>query len=1206
MTPPPVDSPSNDVTRLPRAVAASGGDAVTGAGLSRDVEVAGAAATNVPGADMRQAQSGSSRGGILGTNVGSGAPRSAVSAPLGVGQSFGPRYHIIRLLGAGGMGAVYQAWDDELGVAVAIKVIRPEITADPTAAEQMERRFKRELLLARQVTHKNVVRIHDLGEIDGIKYITMPYVQGASLETILRREGRLSPARALQIAKHVVAGLAAAHEVGVIHRDLKPANVMIDAEENALITDFGIARSLSAATALTKAAGIVGTLEFMAPEQARGEAVDQRADIYAFGLMFRDMLAGRRQATGENVVAELMERMQRAPAPVRAHVPEVPEPLEAIVDRCLQPNPADRFQTTRDLAKALDALDDDGWPRVGSGIHTRTRRVKWSAAAAIVVLLALAGAAVPMRNRLPWMRTKSSAAVGQPVTLAILPFRNASGDQTLDWLGASLVEMLGTDIGQSAQLHIVSSSRLQEILRDLRIAPDATFDPAALRRLADFSSAETVLWGQYLKFGNEIRLDATLEDLRRQTHLNLKAEAPTEKGLLGAVAQLAGDVRANLALAPDAIKELQASARKPSSASVQALRYFNEGLQLARQGKHADALKGFEAATREDSEFALAYSKLGQEYATLGYDDKAEQSSRHAVELSESLPPSERYVILANHAKALHDTKKAIEAYENLVKASPEDSNVHFELAGLYESSGSFDRALEHYQKVVAADPKYVDGLTAVGRVLIRQRNPQASLEYLNRGLSLSIQLENDEAKATILQAIGVAYKRLNKSDDALRYYQESLAIKRRLGQKRGMAVSLNEIAQVQLSLGKLDEALASFTEALRLRREIGDKKGIGDTLIDLGGFYQGRGQYDDALKLIKESLQIQREVGNQNYEALCLNNIGNVYLAKSQYEDALTYFDRALQLREKLKISSDIAETLHNLAETSSKTGQYEQALAYYLRAIELRRSAGDKRNVAIESHSMGTIFDYQGRYGAAVSAHEEAVKTFRELQERGFWLAAVLGGYGDALNQIGRVEDARKNLEEALRVARDLSNSVLVAQMLNFQADGFFYQGDFKSARALYEQALQVASRTTDRHLILLSKVNLAKVAVKERRPQAAIPVLKPLAEEADSRGLAYLSVECAISRGEALLIVKDYAQARQELERVLGKSEKMGLQTALAKTHYLLGTVLRLSGSPADASRHYAEARRILDAVRKEARLNELGTRADLSPIYAEPAR
>jgi tetratricopeptide (TPR) repeat protein len=420
------------------------------------------------------------------------------------------------------------------------------------------------------------------------------------------------------------------------------------------------------------------------------------------------------------------------------------------------------------------------------------------------------------------------------------------------------------------------------------------------------------------------------------------------------------------------------------------------------------------------------------------------------------------------------------------------------------------------------------------------------------------------------------------------------------------MAVSLNEIAQVQLSLGKLDEALASFTEALRLRREIGDKKGIGDTLIDLGGFYQGRGQYDDALKLIKESLQIQREVGNQNYEALCLNNIGNVYLAKSQYEDALTYFDRALQLREKLKISSDIAETLHNLAETSSKTGQYEQALAYYLRAIELRRSAGDKRNVAIESHSMGTIFDYQGRYGAAVSAHEEAVKTFRELQERGFWLAAVLGGYGDALNQIGRVEDARKNLEEALRVARDLSNSVLVAQMLNFQADGFFYQGDFKSARALYEQALQVASRTTDRHLILLSKVNLAKVAVKERRPQAAIPVLKPLAEEADSRGLAYLSVECAISRGEALLIVKDYAQARQELERVLGKSEKMGLQTALAKTHYLLGTVLRLSGSPADASRHYAEARRILDAVRKEARLNELGTRADLSPIYAEPAR
>ena len=155
---------------------------------------------------------------------------SSEEGPLNVGQAFGNRYHIIRLLGIGGMGAVYQAWDDELGVAVAIKVIRPEVMADPVAAAEIEKRFKRELLLARQVTHKNVVRIHDLGEIGGIKYITMPYIEGADLSTVLRKEGRLPPGRILRIARSVVAGLTEAHKKDVVHRDLKPANIMIDAE----------------------------------------------------------------------------------------------------------------------------------------------------------------------------------------------------------------------------------------------------------------------------------------------------------------------------------------------------------------------------------------------------------------------------------------------------------------------------------------------------------------------------------------------------------------------------------------------------------------------------------------------------------------------------------------------------------------------------------------------------------------------------------------------------------------------------------------------------------------------------------------------------------------------------------------------------------------------------------------------------------------
>ena len=172
-----------------------------------------------------------------------GASSAGASANDLVGKSLGSRYSVLRLLGAGGMGAVYEAFDQDLGVAVALKTVRPEIAADPETARALERRFKHELLLARQVTHKNVVRIHDLGEVDGIKYITMPYVEGDDLATVLKTEGKLPPTRVTPIARQVASGLAAAHEAGVVHRDLKPANIMITKAGEALIMDFGIARS---------------------------------------------------------------------------------------------------------------------------------------------------------------------------------------------------------------------------------------------------------------------------------------------------------------------------------------------------------------------------------------------------------------------------------------------------------------------------------------------------------------------------------------------------------------------------------------------------------------------------------------------------------------------------------------------------------------------------------------------------------------------------------------------------------------------------------------------------------------------------------------------------------------------------------------------------------------------------------------------------
>jgi tetratricopeptide (TPR) repeat protein len=900
----------------------------------------------------------------------------------------------------------------------------------------------------------------------------------------------------------------------------------------------------------------------------------------------------------------LKRTQERAVPPVKLD-PAIPKFMNDIVVRCLEIDPQRRYASAQEILRDLEARQG---PRKGvTTLHMPHFRMveefgtKWIAPGLALIMLLIIG--LVFRGKIFGPGTKPA----QPaVSLAILPFRNASGDPKLDWLGTSLAEMLSTDVGQSSHLRMVSSDRLHQILHDLQISPDSTLDPNTLGRLAEFSSAETVVWGQYARFGDQIRIDAKLQDLKHERTAALKAEAPNEKGVPEAVDRLAEAIRQNLALSPAMVRELQTQSFKPSSKSLPALHYYNEGVQLLRQGRDLEAQKQLQASIQQDPEFALAYSTLAQADANLGRESEAEQLSRKAVDLSQNLSPQEKYLIAASHAGIMKDYPKAIEAYENLAKASPGDSDVQFALGSLYEETGAFQKAREHYAAVLKADPQSVETLWKMGVVEIESDNPQGSLDYLNHGLTLSIELGNDEKKALILQAIGIAYREMNKPEEALRNYQESLAIQRRLGQKRGAAASLGEMAQVYSLLGKPDAALTSFNETLKVEQEIGDKKEVGNTLIDLGNFFNDRGQYEQALKTYKESLEIQREAGDENYQGTCLNNIGNTYFSRGQYDDALTYLQQALQLREKLKVPGDIAETVHNLAETNAKMGQYDQALSQYLRALDLHRSAGDKRTAATDSYGLGTLYGHQGRYGAALNSEQEALKTFRELQERSPTMADILSGYGGALAEAGRWEEAQKTLDEALSLARELKSQPVVAQTLNFQGDSAFYRGDFKSAQTLYGQALQAASHTKDRDQVQASKIGLAKVAVQEGRSREAISSLRALAQEADSLGLKYLSVECSVDLGEALVNNKDYSRARQELEPALGKAEKLGLRTLLAKDHYLLATALRATGNGTEATPHYREALRLLDEIRKEAGAEKVIERADLKPIYTDSAR
>jgi tetratricopeptide (TPR) repeat protein len=1143
----------------------------------------------------------------------SGAPAARFHGPLTPGSAFGSRYQIIRLLGIGGMGAVYQAWDDALGVAVALKVIRPEVTADPAAARDLERRFKRELLLARQVTHKHVVRIHDLGEIDGIKYLTMPYIQGSDLGSLLVRDGKLAIPRAVAMAKQVVSGLQAAHEAGVVHRDLKPANIMIDADDLAVIMDFGIARSVSGG-GMTMAGAVVGTLEYMAPEQAMAQHTDHRADIYAFGLILYDMVLGPRQTTrAESAVAELMARVQKPLLPARAIDPSIPEALERILDRCTQPDPAARYQTTSQLAHDLDQLDGSGRQagtasvsappitRTATAVATpvaRNRPLKFVAAAVLVIAVVSAG--WMLRDRLVGPPETTGSGPDRPVSLAVLPFRNASGDASLDWLGKVLAEMVRTELGEAPGLRIVPADRLSQILSDLRISPVTELDAATLGRLSQSSNAELLIAGQYARLGPAIRLDAMLQGPNR-TSVPLQAQAANDADIPKAVEMLAQSLRDNLSYAPAPAGAARSTLPGPTSASMAAMKAYSEGEQLARDNKHLEALKKFEAATKEDPDFAFAFAKLAQTYRALGYGKEADQHVRRAADLSERLPEEQRYVIDAMRAGIANDTDKAIEAYERLEKLAPSDTQILFDLARLYDGKGDFDRARDMLKRVLDLDPKYIAALIQIGQVEIRRRNFDEALKYLQPAFSEAVRTGNEPAKGGSLHAMGVAFKRLNKPADALNNYEQALRIRRSLGDRRGVAATLGEMGQAQTDLQLMDAALASYDEALKIRREIGDKQGVGTTLINLGLLHERQEQYEKALENYRQSLQIQMDLGNEAYQGLCQNNIATIHLLQGRYDDALTYFQQALPIREKSRVLTDVAETLHGLAETQAKIGQFDQALTNYLKALESRRKAGDSRGAAMVSHGMALVFAFQGRYAAALGAHEEALKTFREAKDRPL-MADVLNGYGSSLVMVGRTESAREALQEASGLAQELKSARLIALTLNTQGDSLFYRGDYRSARERFEQALQVSAKSSSPEAELQSAINVAKTDVKDGRARGAVPKLQELVKRADSLRLRPLAAEAGLYLGEALLVTGDLAGARRELEAALSLSERLGLVSVAANAHFLLATTLTQDGNASGAARHLAEARKLVDGMQKEARTDDILGRDDLRRIVA----
>jgi tetratricopeptide (TPR) repeat protein len=678
------------------------GDAVTGPGLHADAPTgAGVDPDGLTGADLHTDPDATRPGGS--TN---GRARSDESGagPFSPGQPFGSRYHIVRLLGIGGMGAVYQAWDAELGVVVALKVIRPEVAADPTAATLLERRFKQELLLARQVTHKNVVRIHELGEIDGIKFITMPFIEGEELTSIIRRGERIPIDRVMKIARGIATGLEAAHAAGVVHRDLKPANIMVDKNDEAMIMDFGVARSTGGtnpganpvgaafpATAFaggqTMAGAVVGTVEYMAPEQARAQPVDQRADIYAFGLILYDMLLNRQRVHGaDTALAELTNRMQAPPPALRSIEPGIPEPLERLVTQCIQPDAARRFQTTPELVAALNRLNDHG--RLRPVVRRVTRRLVVAVASVFVALLGLTW----------WLaRTPPPEAERPPLSVLVADFANNTGEAVFDGL---LEQALTVGIEGA---RFISAYQRPAALRTARMLKAGDrLDEQAARLVALREGIKVVLLGSIEKRGTGYLLSVRgLDPTSSKEMVSSQASARDRDAVLSAGGTLAIRLRS-------ALGDTRAADPREtfSSASLEAVAAYIRAQELSSAGRDLEALRYFKEATERDPGFGRAYGGAAMSATRLGRREEADQLWSKALAEKDRMTERERFRMEGIYFTLVtRSYDKAIDTYRTLVRNYPADGAAHNNLAVGYFRRLEFAQALEEGKRVLEIYP---------------------------------------------------------------------------------------------------------------------------------------------------------------------------------------------------------------------------------------------------------------------------------------------------------------------------------------------------------------------------------------------------------------------------------------------------------------------------------------------------------------------
>jgi len=1053
------------------------------------------------------------------------------------GPTFAPgdllanRFRIIRFISKGGMGEVYEAEDLELGEHVAVKTVLASIATSPVAIE----RFKREIQLARRVTHPNVCRIFDLvydpRPSGPVAFLTMELLDGITLSTYLESKGSLPLNESLTLADQMAEGLNAAHRAGVIHQDFKPSNVILmDAGDGSpirsVITDFGLAHNVRAVE--QESGRSVGTPAYMAPEQIEGGAISVATDVYALGVVLYELITGHWPYNARTLEELQAKKLSQAPAAPSKYVHDLPIRVERALLRCIARRSEDRFGSTLEVVAAL-----------------APPRRRWPAFVAVGLILAALGTLAGYEWR------KTGAMAGEP-TLAVIGFRNNSGDSSYNWLATELSESLTTELGGSKGIHAVPTGEISSVKTELSVEQSQSLEREDLSSVRQALGANYLLLGRYaavspgpnldMKTDMKLEMNVLLQDSRGKTVDDIH-ESGSATDYRKLIADAASQIREKLGsakLSDTQLSELQNLYPVVPEAS----HLYFQALDKLRSFDAATALSLLKKASNLDPDNVSIHWGLSDAWGQLKHDAEAAQEAQKASTLAEKASLPQEYVVLAQ-ARAAEMNKQwdvAIENYNSLSALFPQHLNYGLSLASVQIEGSKAADALATLDKLA----KLPAPMGTDPRIEMTKAKAYGTMnDYISELRAAQTGLQEAQTRnARMMQAraqleLCWAHRNLGHVEEAYSACNEAQNLFSAFGDNVSAAVALNDEATWLSDRGRYADAKQLYDRVIQVNQAAGAQMDLAGACVNMARVLDLMGKPEDAEDYIKRALEVALPIGDKNDEALARILRGKILARQGHPTEAEQEVQRALTLARDTQNQSTEAIALSNLAGYQSETDS-ERALATYRVVLRLRREKGDQPATATCLMNMGNVFLRSGNLSAAQGNYREALGIDTQLKDKED-IAMDLISLAEVDLERGNLRDAQDKASQAIKDFHENQDANNEAEATSLLVRVLIAEKDTPDAVPHVQRIQEIASKDPETEFD--GRLSVADYLAATGKHDEAIQRLASLPSEAKNAGMNFISLKARLELVRFKIGQRPPAELRSELSSIQTEARHAG---------------------------------------------------------------